>query len=76
VDYDETFSPIIKPATVRTVLTLAISRGCLVYQLDVKNAFLHCTLSDTGYCSQPAGFVDPVHPQLVCQLNMSLYSLK
>jgi hypothetical protein len=76
VDYDETFSPIIKPATVRTMLTLAVSRGWLVHQLDIKNVFLHVTLSETIYCSQPIGFVDPTHPQLVCWLNKSLYSLK
>jgi hypothetical protein len=50
VDYDETFSPVVKPATVRTVLTLAISRGWPMHQLDVKNAFLHDTLSETVYC--------------------------
>jgi hypothetical protein len=76
VDYNETFSPIIKPATVRTVLTLAVSRGWPVHQLNIKNVFLHDTLSETVYCSQPAGFVDPAHPQLVCWLNKSLYSLK
>jgi hypothetical protein len=47
-----------------------------VHQLNVKNAFLHGTLSETMYCSQPADFVDPTHPQLVCQLNKSLYGLK
>jgi hypothetical protein len=76
VDYDETFSPVVKPATVHTVLTLAVSRGWPVHQLDIKNAFLHGTLSETVYCSQPAGFVDPMHPQLVCWLNKSLYGLK
>jgi hypothetical protein len=76
VDYDETFSPVIKPATIRTVLTLAVSRGWPVHQLDVKKAFLHGTLSETVYCSHPTGFVDPAHPQLVCRLNKSLYSLK
>jgi hypothetical protein len=76
VDYDEIFSPVVKPATIRTVLTLAVSRGWPVYQLDVKNAFLHGTLSEMVYCSQPAGFVDPAHPQLVCRLNKSLYGLK
>jgi hypothetical protein len=40
VDYDETFSPVFKPVTVWTVLTLAVSKGWSVHQLDVKNAFL------------------------------------
>jgi hypothetical protein len=76
VDYDETFSPVIKPATVWIMLTLAVSKGWPVHQLDVKNAFLHGTLSETVYCSQPAGFVDTAHPQLVCRLNKYLCSLK
>ena len=66
----------VKPATVRTVLSLALSRSWPVHQLDVKNAFLHGTLIETVYCSQPAGFVDPAHPDLVCKLNKSLYGLK
>jgi hypothetical protein len=59
VDYDETFSPVVKPATVCTVLSLAVSHSWPVHQLDVKNVFLHSTLSETVYCSQPTGFVDP-----------------
>jgi hypothetical protein len=47
VDYDETFSPVVKPVTVRTVLTLAHFRDWPIHQLDVKNAFLHGTLSKT-----------------------------
>nr|CAB3464295.1 unnamed protein product [Digitaria exilis] len=76
IDYDETFSPVVKPATVRTVLSLALSRGLPAHQLDVKNAFLHGTLSETVYCAQPSGFEDPAHPDYVCRLNKSLYGLK
>jgi hypothetical protein len=76
VDYDETFSSVVKPATVRTILSLAISRSWPVHQLDVKNAFLHGTLSETVYCNQPTRFVDPTQPDCVCLLNKSLYGLK
>jgi hypothetical protein len=42
----------------------------------VKNAFLHVTLTETVYCSQPTSFVDPAHPDLVYRLKKSLYGLK
>jgi len=76
VDYDETFSPVVKPATVRTVLSLALSQQWPIHQLDVKNAFLHGTLSETVYCCQPTGFIDTALPDHVCRLNKSLYGLK
>jgi hypothetical protein len=76
VDYDETFSPVVKPATVRVVLSLALAQHWPIHQLDVKNAFLHGTLTETVYCVQPTGFVDPSHPDFVCRLNKSLYGLK
>jgi hypothetical protein len=76
VDYDETFSPVVKFATFRVVLSLALSWNWAIHQLDVKNAFLHGTLTETVYCSQPTGFVDAANPDLVCRLNCSLYGLK
>ncbi|GKA61512.1 ribonuclease H-like domain-containing protein [Tanacetum coccineum] len=59
VDCDETFSPVVKPATIRTVLSILTSRHWPVHQLDVKNAFLHGHLSETVYMHQPPGFQDP-----------------
>jgi hypothetical protein len=69
VDYDETFSPVIKFATVLVVLSLTLSRDWVIHQLDVKNAFLHGTLTETVYFSQPTGFIDTDRPDLVCRLN-------
>jgi hypothetical protein len=76
VDYDETFSPVVKSATVRMMLTTGVSRDWPIQQLDVKNAFLHGTLSKTVFCCWPMGFTDPAHPDLVYHLRKFLYGLK
>nr|GEX05157.1 ribonuclease H-like domain-containing protein [Tanacetum cinerariifolium] len=62
IDCDETFSPIVKPVTIRTVLSLALIRHWPIHPLDVKNAFLNGDLSETVYMHQPLGFVDPWYP--------------
>ncbi|GKC97654.1 ribonuclease H-like domain-containing protein [Tanacetum coccineum] len=76
VDVDETFSPVVKSGTIRTVLSLAGSRHWPIHQLDVKNAFLHGDLSETVYMHQPPGFQDSANPDYVCLLRRSLYRLK
>jgi hypothetical protein len=76
VDFDETFSPVVKPATIHVVLGIATSRAWPIHQLDVKNAFLHGTLDEEVYCQQPPGFLDLSHPDYVCRLHKSLYGLK
>ncbi|XP_021732272.1 uncharacterized protein LOC110699085 [Chenopodium quinoa] len=76
VDCDETFSPVVKPATIRTVLSLALAKKWSIHQLDVKNVFLHGDLQETVYMHQPPGFVDRRSPSHVCRHRKALYGLK
>nr|GEU78529.1 ribonuclease H-like domain-containing protein [Tanacetum cinerariifolium] len=62
VDCNDTFSPVVKPATKRTVLSLALAQNWPVHKLDVKNAFLNSDLTETIYMYQPSGFVDSCFP--------------
>ena len=59
VDFGEAFSPVVKPASIRTVLTLVATYKWPAHQLDVSNTFLHGNLRERVYSQQPTGFVDP-----------------
>ncbi|GJY82486.1 ribonuclease H-like domain-containing protein [Tanacetum coccineum] len=76
LDFDKTFSSVVKPATIHTVLSLTVSRKWPIHQLDVKNAFLNGDLSETVCMCQPPSFVDARFPNHVCHLQRSLYGLK
>jgi hypothetical protein len=76
IDYEDTFSPVVKAATIRLFLSIVVSRGWSLRQLDVQNAFLHCVLDEQVYMRQPPGFVSKDHPGYVCKLDKALYGLK
>lgn len=75
-DCGETFSHVVKPTTIRTMVTLDVSKFCCIHQLDVKNALVHGQLSNTVYMQQPPGFRDSRYHDHVCLLKKSLYGLK
>ena len=75
-DYYDTFSLIAKIASVHLLLSMAAMSSWPVYQLDIKNAFLHGDLDKEVYMEQPPRFVAQGEFGLVCRLRRSLYGLK
>jgi histone deacetylase 1/2 len=76
LDYEDTFSPVVKSVTVHLLLTLAVTRRWSMRQLDVQNDFLHGVLEEEVFVRHPLGFEDSRYPNHLCRLDKALYGLK
>ncbi|GJS32923.1 putative ribonuclease H-like domain-containing protein [Tanacetum coccineum] len=75
IDYDEVFAPVARIEAIRLFLAFASYLGFMVYQMDVKSAFLYGRIDEEVYVTQPKGFVDPQHPKKVYKVVKALYGL-
>ncbi|RVW58020.1 Retrovirus-related Pol polyprotein from transposon RE1 [Vitis vinifera] len=76
VDFHETFAPVARLDTIRTIIAVAAQKGWLLYQLDIKSAFLNGKLEEEIYVEQPQGFVVDGEENKVYKLKKALYGLK
>jgi transposase InsO family protein len=76
VDYDETFAPVARYSSIRSVVSIAAEMGWKIHQMDVKTAFLNGVLDQEVYVEQPLGFVVHERETHVCRLKRALYGLK
>ncbi|GJU96225.1 putative ribonuclease H-like domain-containing protein [Tanacetum coccineum] len=75
IDYDEVFAPVARIEAIRIFLAFASYMGFIVYQMDVKSAFLYGKINEEVYVSQPPGFVDHKYPKKVYKVVKALYGL-
>nr|GEV75208.1 putative ribonuclease H-like domain-containing protein [Tanacetum cinerariifolium] len=75
IDYDEVFDPVARIEAIRLFLAFSSYMGFMVYQMDVKSAFLYGRINEEVYVTQPKGFVDPQHPKKVYKVVKALYGL-
>nr|GFC61127.1 retrovirus-related Pol polyprotein from transposon TNT 1-94 [Tanacetum cinerariifolium] len=76
IDSEESFASVSRIEAIRIFITSAASKNIIIYQMDVKTAFLNDELKEEVYVSQPDGFVDPDYPTHVYRLKKALYGLK
>ena len=76
VDFKEVFSPVVRHASIKVILSLIAVQDIELDELDVKTAFLHRRLQEEIYMTQPKGYEDPKKPRHVCLLKKSFYGLK
>lgn len=76
IDFFETFAPIVKWSTLRTITAIAASLGWGIYHMDVDTAFMNSKVQEVIYMKQPPGFINPGQEDLVCLLHNSINGLR
>ena len=76
LDFEETFCPVIRFESFRSLVAVAVQKGLRLHQLDITTAFLNGRLKEEVFMKQPEGFVKKGKEHLVCKLKQSLYGLK
>ncbi|GJU98063.1 retrovirus-related pol polyprotein from transposon TNT 1-94 [Tanacetum coccineum] len=76
IDFEESFAPVARIEAIRIFIANIASKNMIIYQMNVKTAFLNGEFKEEVYVSQPEGFVDPDHPTHVYRLKNALYGLK
>ncbi|GJV28675.1 retrovirus-related pol polyprotein from transposon TNT 1-94 [Tanacetum coccineum] len=76
IDFEESFAPVARLEAVRLFIAYAAHKSFIVYQMDIKTAFLYEPLKEEVCVNQLDGFVDPYHPDKVYRLKKALYGLK
>ncbi|GJX47551.1 retrovirus-related pol polyprotein from transposon TNT 1-94 [Tanacetum coccineum] len=74
--FKESFAPVARMEAIRIILAYVAHKSFIVFQMDVKTAFLHGSLKEDVYVCQPEGFIDVDHPSHVYKLKKALYGLK
>ena len=76
MDYEETFSPVVRFSSIRMVLSIVAHMDLELHQMDVKTPFLNGDPEEEKYMKQPIGYVEKGHEDNVNKLNKSIYGLK
>ncbi|GKD35330.1 putative ribonuclease H-like domain-containing protein [Tanacetum coccineum] len=76
IDFEESFAPVARIEAIRIFIANAATKNMIIYQMDVKTAFLNGDLQEEVFVSQPEGFEDPDNPTHVYRLKKALYGLK
>ena len=76
LDFNETFSPVIKSLTIRIILSIAVMNHWVLKQIEINNVFLNGYLTEEVYMQQPKRFIDSSRPDHVCKLHKALNGLK